>query len=704
MSEKRVALFFDDAELGSHLRTTLSEQGAQIAHEGPLSSFDEQQLRQAAVDVLVVNLDDAVDDATLDRIYGLIESGNTPVVFNDAQASKGLDGWDRARWARHLVAKVLAHDAIDPPRPENAREIDAPVVVETAAEPATEYETAEEPLEAHVEQPVHATADEPAFDLLETQADDPIDEAPLVHDAVTPDTETLAAELEALLASDDSVDPPQDDFGSGLKFGEHDELPALHDGDFSARDAGVRADAPVETASSVPVAEHDFGSGLTFSEHDELPPLHDGNFGSHDAAIHADSPVEVASSAHALDSEFGSGLRFSEHDELPALHDGNFGSHDAAIHAEAPVEVASSAHTLDDEFGAGLTFGEHDTLPALHDGDFGSHDAAIHAEGAFELESPAPQPIKVDAPAFHADIDHLTLAALDDEDVKPPVIEKATLAQQTSAHAAPEWGFVEDSDFSPPLPTEQKAKQGFGVEKVSAADYLAPDAERVDEAVVPRMTLELVSLEEAIAPKAEYEPQETRLEELDAAFARLLVLGAARDSQASLTAFLAGLPSNLRLPILLIQHQNSTSVDQLAQTLAKDTPLPVKVAATGMRAKMGEVVLVPRGQNVRILRDGRVELSAANDETSEQAPSIDSSFTMAANVFGRDTVAIVFSGHATDAVAGAQAIHDRGGQVWVESSMNDHYADMVHGVLAERLASFSGSPQELAVRLVEDFR
>jgi chemosensory pili system protein ChpB (putative protein-glutamate methylesterase) len=666
MSEKRVALFFDDGELGSHLRTALSEQGAQIAHEGPLSSFDEQQLRQAGVDVLVVNLDDAVDDATLDRIYGLIESGNTPVVFNDAQASKGLDGWDRARWARHLVAKVLEHDAIDPPRPDNAREIDAPAVAEVAAEPAAEpaavpaaeYEAAEEPVEAHVEQPVHATADEPAFDLVETLADDPIDEAPLVHDAASADTETLAAELEALLASDDSVDPPEDDFGSGLKFGEHDELPALHNGDF----------------------------------------------GSHDAAGHAAAPVAAASPEPLLHDEFGSGLAFSEHDEPPALHDGDFGSHDAAVHAEAAVDVASSAHALDDEFGSGLKFGEHDTLPELHNGDFGSHDAAIHAEASFELESPAPQPIKVDAPGFHADIDHLTLAALDDEDVKPPVIEKASLAQQTPAHAAPEWGFVEDSDFSPPVPAEEKAEQGFGVEKVSAADYLAPDAERVDEAVVPRMTLELVSLEEAIAPKAEYEPQETRLEELDAAFARLLVLGAARDSQASLTAFLAGLPSNLRLPILLIQHQNSTSVDQLAQTLAKDTPLPVKVAATGMRAKMGEVVLVPRGQNVRILRDGRVELSAANDETSEQAPSIDSSFTMAANVFGRDTVAIVFSGHATDAVAGAQAIHDRGGQVWVESSMNDHYADMVHGVLAERLASFSGSPEELAVRLVEDYR
>ena len=94
-------------------------------------------------------------------------------------------------------------------------------------------------------------------------------------------------------------------------------------------------------------------------------------------------------------------------------------------------------------------------------------------------------------------------------------------------------------------------------------------AARTVVAGAKRYALELVSLEEAIAPKAEYEPQETRLEELDAAFARLLVLGAARDSQPSLTAFLAGLPSNLRLPILLIQHQNSTSVDQLAQTLAE---------------------------------------------------------------------------------------------------------------------------------------
>ncbi|GLQ46972.1 hypothetical protein GCM10007862_20230 [Dyella lipolytica] len=550
MSEKitAVALFFDDAELGSHLRTALSECGAKIAYEGPLGSFDEAKLRKAGVDVLVVNLDDAVDDVTLDRIYGLIESGKTPVVFNDAQASRGLDGWDRARWARHLVAKALNADTIDPPRPDHAREVEVDASAASFAETAqhAEPELAEESAQALVP--------------------DPIEDIPLVHDDSAPDTETLAAELEALLASDDSVDSPDEAFGSGLKY-----------------NAG-----------------------------DELPPLHDGDFGQQLAA-----------------------------------------AHDALIESASP-----------------------------------------------------PAPVRKESPAFHANLDHLSLSSFDDEVITPPVLEKATLAQQTPAPTAPEWSFVEDDDFAAP-PVDKMAEQNFGIEKVSAADYLAPDVEHLDGhalSIEPGISLELVSIEDAIAPQQTYEPQETHLHELNTAFARLLVLGAARDSQSSLSAFLAGLPGDLKLPILLTQHQSNDSVEQLAQSLAKQSALPVKVAVAGMRARAGEIVLVPRGQQVRILRDGRVELVAANEDANEQAPSIDSSFTMAANVFGRDALAIVFAGKATDAVAGAQAIHDRGGQVWVESSSGDHFADMVHGVLAERLASFSGSPQELAVRLVEDFR
>lgn len=568
MSEKAtaVALLFDDAELGSHLRTALSEHGARIAHEGPISSFDVGKLRQAGVEVLVVNLDDSVDDSALDLINELVGSGDISVVFNDAQASRGLDGWDRARWARHLAAKTLKHDSIDPPRPEHAQAVmppPAPVQAEPQVEPFVAAEPEPEPVyESELSTPASSQA--AIADVLQS---------PEETSAGQETSETLAAELEALLATDEAA-------------------------------------------------------------------------------------------AHSPESEIGA-LKFNAEDELPPLHDGDFGWQD---HASSEL---------------------HEDIPT--------------SPGFAPAPAPAPEPARIEAPSFNINLDHLSLAS-HDEEFTPPVIEKATLAQQTPTPVAPEWGFVSEDDHAAAQSSGNKASAA--VEKVSAADYLAPDVEFLEDEspVGPGMSLELVSMEEAIAPEDEYQPFETHLADLDTAFARLLVLGAARDSGASLASFLAALPGDLKVPILLAQHHNQESLEQIVASLATRCSLPIKVAAVGMRAKTGEVVVVPRGQQVRITRDGRVELSAANDDAGVQSPSIDSSFTMAANVFGRNALAIVFAGQATDAVAGAQAIHDRGGQVWVEASSSDHYTDMVNGVMAERLASFSGSPQELAVRLVEDFR
>ncbi|GLQ94743.1 chemotaxis protein CheB [Dyella acidisoli] len=602
-----VALLFDDVELGSHLRTALSEHGARIAHEGPVSSFDVVKLRQAGVNVLVVNLDDSVDDAALDLIYELVAAGDIPVVFNDAQASRGLDGWDRARWARHLAAKTLKSDTIDPPRPEHARAVEVPVtpVMPAAVEPQPE------PLAAAAALPVVEPLLEPEPELEPLPepvaevpaAHEPIVDTSLVHEEVAAapaSSETLAAELEALLASDEAPHEPENEFGS-LKFKAEEDLQPLHDGDFSWHD------------DAVPVAHDDIPTSLAFA------------------------PAAVPEPARMEAPTFN-----INHDDIPT----------SPGFAPAPV--------------------------------------------------PEPEPARMQAPAFNINLDHLSLASLDEE-FTPPVIEKATLAQQTPSPVAPEWGFMAEDDHAATPPAGDKA---FGIEKVSASDYLAPDVEFLEHEspVEPGMSLELVSMEEAIAPQDEYVPVESHLQELDSAFANLLVLGAARDSDASLATFLGALPGNLKMPILLTQHHSRDALEPLIASLTTRCSLPIKVAATGMRARNGEVVVVPRGQQVRITRDGRVELSAANDDVSGMLPSIDSSFTMAANVFGRDALAIVFAGQATDAVAGAQAIHDRGGQVWVEAAFSDHYTDMVNGVMAERLASFSGSPQELAVRLVEDFR
>jgi two-component system chemotaxis response regulator CheB/chemosensory pili system protein ChpB (putative protein-glutamate methylesterase) len=191
------------------------------------------------------------------------------------------------------------------------------------------------------------------------------------------------------------------------------------------------------------------------------------------------------------------------------------------------------------------------------------------------------------------------------------------------------------------------------------------------------------------------------LDELGSALSRVVLLGAAVDSVDSVCAFLAALPATTRLTFLHTQHLGGQADIALVGQLAAHCALPVRLASQGTRVGQGEVLVVPAGQQVRLRRDGNVELQA--DATDAAEASIDATLTTAANVFGRDALAIVFAGRGNDAVAGAQAIHDRGGQVWVESSSGDHFADMVSGIFAERLVSFSGTPSELAAHLIEVF-
>jgi two-component system chemotaxis response regulator CheB/chemosensory pili system protein ChpB (putative protein-glutamate methylesterase) len=562
-----VALLFDDAELGGQLRAALSERGAHIVHEGALAGFDHARLLEAGASVVVVNLDDAADDDALDRLYGMLEGDRPRVVFNDAQASRGLDGWDRARWARHLAVKVMAEGDIDPPRPEAAR---------PAAATAGPRGDVSVPL-AHA-----ASVGEAAVEALPepppTVAPPPLPSA-AVDDVESPQTtaesESLAAELEALLAADEPL------------AGDADEA-------FSTASPG-----------------------------ESLPPLFDDQGG---IMQHQDD------------------------------------AHVEPIHAESAFALA---------------------------------DAGVDSSVA-EAEKPV-------ARAF--DLDHLSL--LDNDENTPPL---ATAPHgEASAPEVPAWDLLdEDAMVAAPTPAVETPvhhdASAFGIEKVSAAEFLAPDADAAHEAspIEPGLSLELVSIEEAIAPQ-HYEPNEFVLDDLGSALSRLVVLGATTEGTESVCRFLAALPAGLRATVLHTQHLAGKPADALVDYLSQHCALPVRLAKAGMRARTGEVLVVPSDQQVRLLRDGSTELQPTSAAVGSM-PSIDASFTMAAGVFGRDALGIVFAGSSTDAVGGCQAIHDRGGKVWVEASPGEHFADMVSGVMAEHLSQFSGTPQELAARLVEEFQ
>ena len=571
-----VALLFDDTELGAHLRSALSERGARIVHEGVVSTLSRELLLQVDADVIVVNLDDSADDA-LDRLYELVEGDRPRLVFNDAQASRGLSGWDRARWARHLAVKVLAVGDVDPPRPHESRAVDVFVGAGSSRNDAAAGDVSavmvapvQEPVEESVESTmvvVESSAETPASPDY-----DPAD-IPRGEDA-TADSESLASELEALLAAGD--------------------LPM-----------------------------------------DQEPE--------------------------------GPGMRYFDND---ALHDGNFG----------------------------------ETVPVVEREGFG----ALDVESDTRLSQSAQPPEPASAPAFQ--LDHLELTAMSDSspdaassaptDSYPPIVASPTV------RAPDAWSLMDDESLAAEDTSRAKPDTAvFGIEKMSAADFLAPEGESAPADFEPTMSLELVSMEEAVAPQAYVHvgDHEMVLDELGSALSRVVLLGAAVDGVDSVCEFLAALPASMRLTFLLTQHLGDHSDIALAEKFSMHSALPVRLARQRGRAAAGEVLMVPAGQQIRLRRDGSVELLSLGSET-ELDPSIDGSFTMAANAFGRDALAIVFAGRGNDAVAGAQAIHDRGGDVWVESSSGEHFADMVSGIFAERLVGFSGTPSELAAHLLEVFQ
>ena len=585
-----VALLFDDTELGGQLRQALHERGARIVHEGEVSSLSRELLQQVGAEVVVVNLDNAADDA-LDDLYAAIDGDNGPrIVFNDAQASRSLVGWDRARWARHLAVKVMATGDVDPPRPDNARHIETQVAASIDTPPVIEPVAEIEPQALAV--PVESRPEiEPAASVVEPEvATTPLPESePSVREdadqeheqTASAESESLAAELEALLASDESPDGEEDETGPGLRY--------IND--------------------------------------EDLPPLHDGNFGG------------------------------------PA--------------------ATSANHLMD----AGLDLEGVDTRSL----------AAVDEVN----EKPSSAPSRV------FQLDHLELSPMDDTEVVMNAAAAVTHipndAMTSAARMSDEWALLDDE--TPPVASpeaETADAAAFGIEKLSAADYLAPDVEQTAEGFEPIMSLQLVSMEEAIAPQAFVVESEMLLDDLDGALSRIVLLGAAANSTESVCAFLAALPVTTRLTFLHTQHWGDQSATTLVEKLAGHCLLPVRLAESGGRARAGEVLVVPSGHHARLNRDGSIELQAGETDAG-QVPSIDGSLTMAANIFGRDALAIVFSGRANDAVAGSQAIHDRGGQVWVESSPETYSADMVSGLFAERLVSFSGTPHELAARLIEVF-
>ena len=112
-ARKRVVLLTRPGHARERTETAIAAAGADVAAVLDPATATEADVRGAAPDAVLVILDPAVEHA-LQKFDGVLGDPALEIMFEDADVAARREGWEAARWARHLGAKLYGHDDVLP--------------------------------------------------------------------------------------------------------------------------------------------------------------------------------------------------------------------------------------------------------------------------------------------------------------------------------------------------------------------------------------------------------------------------------------------------------------------------------------------------------------------------------------------------------------------------------------------------------------
>lgn len=769
MSESKVAvaLLSQSGELARHLREALAAAGVPLVYEAVPAQLDRPALEQSGAGVVVVNLDNEVE-AQLDDIYALLDDDRYNVIFNEGQVSSQLSGWELARWARHLAAKITGAHDIDPPRPEDAEAVPTPaprsVPTELQSPPAQAADTpaaaddADVATQATTAAPVTVEAEFDFADLdvfARLLAED--EGLPAVAESdervipVIADEEPTVDMLDSWLAFDPPPTPPS---ANPEITGVSDELRPAVPADNAAVEFDFDLDFDLPSAPE-PAALVDavHAEPAPFVVSDETPDVVTPFSAAEDSDAEFDfdldfSPVtapELATPTDAVSVDTAEAVAdldlvvdFADLSPTPGdrsaasdvvdttdqdfeLEFGEIGATlapvaDIADDSEDWMDVAVADAGGSNDAGVEIDFSDLDAFAGEIDFDdepelLNTHVAADLTEAAVAeaepIDMPAPplSDVRLDsADALQLiDID-LTDSATDVE----PGAEEQVLPPVPQLGSAFGWELEGMGDAAEADAEAARAKPAeFGIEKISAAEYLAVETDPAASSEFSGgLGLELMPLEEAVLPQQQQlhqgheswlDPNTTMIR-----IRRVWVLGASIGGPEALREFLGAFSSSYPALFVLAQHTSAGLTDLMVQQLAKATSMRVHVPAHGERVSQGEVIVVPPTHRLRVDAEGVVVLEALSDAAAGHLPSIDQVVADVADRFADKAGAIIFSGMTEDAAIGCSHLAQLGGKVYVQDPSTCVVSSMIDGVIASGVVGFSGTPQELANKLLAE--
>jgi len=187
--------------------------------------------------------------------------------------------------------------------------------------------------------------------------------------------------------------------------------------------------------------------------------------------------------------------------------------------------------------------------------------------------------------------------------------------------------------------------------------------------------------------------------------ADVVAIGVSTGGPNALATLLPGLPADLAVPVVIVQHMPPLFTRLLAERLGRGGHLPVSEAVPGEPLRPGHVYIAPGDHHLVVVGPRAQPTLALTSDPPENScrPAVDVLFRSVAEVYGPAALAVVLTGMGQDGLRGAEQIRKMGGQVLAQ----DQASSVVWGMpgfiaqagLAEAVVPLSGMAEAIAWRL-----
>jgi len=169
----------------------------------------------------------------------------------------------------------------------------------------------------------------------------------------------------------------------------------------------------------------------------------------------------------------------------------------------------------------------------------------------------------------------------------------------------------------------------------------------------------------------------------------VIAVGCSTGGPDALTAIVAGLPADLAVPVVVVQHMPPLFTRLFAERLDRSCPLIVREATDGLTLQPGQILVAPGDRHLVLRRQGVEIVAQITQEPPENycRPSVDVLFRSVAQVYGNGALACVLTGMGRDGVKGSERVRAAGGRIIVQDQASSVVWGMPGAVAAAGLAN-----------------